>query len=1133
MAKMEFFNLGGEDTKSDNNNYFDTRSNHDNDSASLSPQAILARNSTSEMTSGPVVTGSHISMSPQQMFTPMSGSNIAANPVVNTNASSPAMGAATPQQILMFNSNNSQQSFSNQPSPIVQASNDPTRVPSTQDNKGYADRAAMIASLQAKQQQQQQQQLQPQQEQQQQQLPQQAQSQQQPQPQPQMQQQQAFNYRGGSILQNLSPEFQKKISIELNNKQYELFMKSLIENCKRRNMPLQSIPEIRGKKVNLFILFMLVQRLGGGEEVTRSQRWDLLSQKLQIQDSQQLAAVYYKFVLPYEKYLASPEGLKESQAKKIFFQQFFQELVRKIQASSKPDNNAFTQSQASTPISVATPTNMTTFKQQPMQQMQQMPQPMQQKVNIAPKPKKPRKPRQKKKTKKELEMERKQQEDMLRKQQQVILEQQQKQRLLVEQQLQRQKEMIRQQYQRELSKLPKVYKRGFSRNYKPIKRQMQLTNGYDVNYLSQIGEKIEANKPIFLFPPELGSVNLHALTMSLQSGDLGEVNTALNTLLVTSSDSVLKVPLDKYPDTLDTICILGTKLLRNLFVRSLPQNCEAISSNRNDALSSDKVDAQDLTKQSNITGLARAEFSDTKSNYCDEYDVEAFLNDRSTSYSRMDELMDNIFDRYCADADGECGNTAVIVVDSLTGEELRQSITSTASPAQTSKAETDERIHKIENEQKQEKAASKVVNWDILPEPLPKFSNQWLSNLCVPSYLQSLKCINDEVNTLFTKVNTRGAEDKDIAITDQLSTISMILRNVSFSERNSKLMARNTFLKRFYLDLLWMLFMNHDVFVFHRKALNFKKDILITLTNISHAYEIASELECFLILMLVLSFGQPRKSVPELDSHVLSFVERPLSRGQYGGFSADVFAKLLSLDHPNRQLFKDVLLLFPKQDNHDKKDDKSFQTEAVYHLVEAYCEGDRFKLLNDTVSFLLSLIPFTQIDKAPNLIEEMAPVISQSLTCLITLVSFLDTNEPAIGDSELENIPLKWLTAEENIGSSLRRLHDALSNIGVRADKNLLHLRRLFVSISSKAVEATCILIEKSLDLAAKSEGSMFGVCKTLAAIPGLLPSGSYDCRFITDTTVDPEVSKQSERLYRVRNRVLSQLAPTNVPYTS
>lgn len=873
-------------------------------------------------------------------------------------------------------------------------------------------------------------------------------------------------------------------------------------------MPLQSIPEINGKKVNLFILFMLVQRLGGGEQVSRNQQWDLLSQKLQIQASQQLAAVYYKVVLPYEKYLASPEGLKESQAKKIFFQQFFQELIRKIQANPKADNNASVSSQASTPNSVATPTYGNTLQQQTGPQGQQ------QRANMVAKPKKPRKPRQKKKTKKELELERKQQEDFLRKQQHALLEQQQRQKLLMEQQLQRQKEMIKQQYEEELAKLPKVYKKVSARNYKSVERPIQLTNGYDINYLSQIGEKIDANKPIFLFPPELGVINLHALTMSLQSNDLSEINTALNTLLVTSADSMLKVPLEKYPDLLDAICILGINLLTDLMTL---KPIESHLFNLNEPSPFSKSDTTHFNGRPDSNMENQGDKRYLRSQYCDEYDVETYLSNSEVSYSTTDQRMSKILDSYVrglAAGSDQADMNYSITVDSLTGEDLQQSTTSLITPAQS--PEREEPVVDGENY-----VSRNTHSWEILPQPISSLPGQSLENLYVPSYLESLKDVNREINTPFTKVNTRGAEDENVLITDQLSTISMILRNISFSEKNSKLMARNAFLKRFFSALLWAIFLNHQKLAFKRKALNYKKDTLVTMTNISHAYETDNGLDCFLFLMLMLSFGETRKPSSSPGSSVLTYTEIPLNVGHYSGFSVDIFAKLLSLNHPKRRFFKDVLLL---SSANKKNNGQPENNEVISRLIEIYCGENKLRLFNDTVSFLLSVIPFTQIKAAPTLVEEVAPVISQSLTCLLTLVTYLDGNNNSFHDAAFKRLPYNWLTSEENIGSSLRMLSDVLLNVSIHTDKNLLHLKRLFTSISSKAIELTRLLIEKSLDLAPNSEAERIVICESLASIPGLLPSESQVFPILTSPATDPEVSKQSKLLLLARNRVFYQM---------
>lgn len=870
-------------------------------------------------------------------------------------------------------------------------------------------------------------------------------------------------------------------------------MKSLIENCKRRNTPFQSIPQVNGRK--LFLLYMLVQRLGGYEQITRNQQWDLLAQKLQVPDSQQLAAVYYKIILPYERYLASSEGQRESQAKKIFFQQFFQELLKKIQPHM---NNQQQQAQMSTPSSSGTPVMTQTTKQQ------------QKASSSVQKPKKPRKPRQKKKTKKELEQERKQQEEFLKKQQQALLEQQQQQKLLMEQQILRQKEMIKQKYQEELSKLPKVYKRTFARNYRPLSRPIQLVNGYDINYISQIGEKVDANKPIFLFPPELGSINLHALNMSLQSSNLGEVNTALNTLLVTSADSMLKITLDKYPDLLDSICVLAVNLLNNLCTQNT-QN----------------------TNSSQIKNIY--DFSKCEDSYCSEYDVKSYLSKPNTPYSRSDDLMDQIFKTYTEkkksidnEKNAEAGseNTVSILVDSLTGADLQQVPISLITPAPTPlEMNYDMNLQEEHSNMDRFPGLETIFkNWDFLPPPIRSLSGQSAPNLFVPSYLESLRNVTDEINTPFTKVNTRGAEDKSILITDQVSTISMILRNVSFSEKNSKLMAKNPFLKRYVSDLTWVIFLNHEKLALNRKAFNLKKDLIITLTNISHAYEAMSRVDCFLILMLMLSFGEPKK-YPEQQSEKITYPEFLLSLGSYHGFCVDVLAKLMSLNYPNRQFFMDVFMLPLIVDTKDHVEGSNEDIETVSRLLGLYGKGDKYKFQNDIFSFLVSVIPFMQVNALPNLIEDVAPVVSQSLTCLLTMVRFLDAKNSVVSDARnLKNMPLIWLTSTENLGYNLKRLAEVIASITINPDKNSLHMKKMLISIRCKCLELTRLLIQKSLDLPSDSIEEKKIVCKKLASIPGLLSSESQCFAVLTNPTTDPDVSRQTELLYEVRNEVLACL---------
>ena len=164
-----------------------------------------------------------------------------------------------------------------------------------------------------------------------------------------------------------------------------------------------------------------------------------------------------------------------------------------------------------------------------------------------------------------------------------------------------------------MARLPKIYKRTLVRNYTPMKVPVELTCGYDITQIASIGEKINQSKPVFMFEPELGVVNMHALSMSIQSRNLAEVTTALNTLLVAVSSSNVKIPIDKYPELFNTLCHFGIEVMNSLF-----ENWD-----------------DPMAIRSNLLNFSK--------NYCDEYDVPSYLQSRTTSYSNFDNSLDKIF----------------------------------------------------------------------------------------------------------------------------------------------------------------------------------------------------------------------------------------------------------------------------------------------------------------------------------------------------------------------------------------------------------------------------------------------------------------------------------------------------------
>ncbi|GMF07679.1 unnamed protein product [Ambrosiozyma monospora] len=83
----------------------------------------------------------------------------------------------------------------------------------------------------------------------------------------------------------------------------------------------------------------------------------------------------------------------------------------------------------------------------------------------------------------------------------------------------------------------------FIRNYVPHQRLVDKVNGFDLKVLNTYGEQLDHLKPVFLYFPELGRIDINALSMSLASNIDAEINVALNVLLIVTSDPSVAIPL--------------------------------------------------------------------------------------------------------------------------------------------------------------------------------------------------------------------------------------------------------------------------------------------------------------------------------------------------------------------------------------------------------------------------------------------------------------------------------------------------------------------------------------------------------------------------------------------------------------
>ncbi|AAS53826.1 AFR455Wp [Eremothecium gossypii ATCC 10895] len=895
------------------------------------------------------------------------------------------------------------------------------------------------------------------------------------------------------LLQNLDPSIQKRVSQDLNSKQYELFVKSFMEHCKRCNIPFNPNPEIGGTRVNLFILYMLVQRMGGADNITRLQQWRGLAEKLQVyaeNGDEELSKYYYATLTSYEKYLMTPDGIKETQSKRLLLQQCLQDTLRVLQQErlnkQAQQSPAVQQVQPPQPPPTHQPHQSQNPGRAPFTGQPQIQRPLQltpivqqmipphhpsqlQSLSDAQRAKqlKPRKPRVKKKSKKEQEEEKRQQESMQRMREIQLEKQRREQKIMLEEQLREQQELLRRRKEEQMRKLPKVYKRSFARSYVPIRRPIESQNGYDIKALAQLGEKIDAVKPIFLFAPELGTINLHAITMSLQSENNCEINTALNTLLVTSADNILKVPLRDTPELLDTLCILACEKLHKLY-------------------------KGDFHRKVTQDGVQK------------EYVVDDLLLKAQESLNPIDQTMDQILQIYRKQYD-EGEKNVTVKVDSLTGIDISQfPITPTESPLDVGPDEEDLTPVKFE--------PPKLKRWSYIIEPMRLQGMRKDDELSVVPYVAALRMVKDEVDTLFTKCHKRGSEDPQVLLVDQIATISMIIRNLSFDDSNATIMANNIYVNRYIFELLWVLFTQMKKFVLHRKVLNLKKDTIIILSNLSHLLKLDNVIDGCLLLFLVLSFVEPSPS--KGDGCGLPYASYVAKVEKYRCYGVDVISKIMSLGYPNRTYISSILL--------SRFEEETTEAKVCTQLLRRYNGQHKCKLFNDIFSMVASTIPLKHLNQMPNLVEESVAVILQALTASIALLKFINPTEEFPFTER--NLPYMWLTAEDGFGPSIRRLGEALSSMGSQ-NPNLKHLRPIFNLIGPKCVELVRLLVEKSMQIASfePTQEKRLEVAKGIMSIANLFPTEATAITIMMNPASDSGMAFEMGRLYHLKKEILSK----------
>lgn len=760
--------------------------------------------------------------------------------------------------------------------------------------------------------------------------------------------------------------------------QHELFQMTLSDFMNRRGTPITQTPVINNKRINLFVLDILGRRIGGPQNVlkhiqmlsqpsTQITEWSSICQKLGLfegidaqnnvnarqQIEKQLGSCYLQYILPYEQYCLTEEGQKDINSRRLQFQrQLLMRLQQQQQRPPQAQQQDGKQQQQQQQQTQQAHTPQFEHQQRAQQQWQQQQQDMrlaqaqnslqaQQQTkgqlpkarmlqvgdNISnaaqaqtqfrspsipsqsphhgmiPTPNMANMPSpsasvvnsQRKLSQQSTSNNTPQSNIQSPHMQQIHPSRsnsvQRRQSSIVGHALSQKPETplptVAQEQNGHSQEKPNTVKK-----YVPIKKESNLYGDWILKSISDLGDEIELTKPVYLFAPELGSLNIHALVMSLKNytrNNPGEASSALNTLLVTTTDPNFAFNLNDAPELLDALVGLGLKILDQIT-----------------APNETSLDYVDIQKPSNNN-------------------------------------IDSIFSKF-VNKDGMNGEDIVYVVDSLTGEVIEDEDSDIDIDDVFSPKPIQERDEECEDGSTEFKQCS------------------------LPDFMTALQNFKSENKYHFSKAQTKGALNDLIFLVDNLITITMTLRNLSFTEQSSRCMSNNLSFKKLLFRIVKEVATKPEVFVLQRKKLCLLKDCLLMLDRNAHYLEIDSLEEAFFTFLLVSSFG-PALSQNENDSEQrFKIPSAPFEIYSYLPFGIDVFTKLFVREPKNRAYFQAVLSgtlnVSAIHLNSGNVVVKPEDHQQVKRLLNTHLKSDESGarsgiLLTRAFKLLMSAIPFT------------------------------------------------------------------------------------------------------------------------------------------------------------------------------
>ena len=222
---------------------------------------------------------------------------------------------------------------------------------------------------------------------------------------------------------------------------------------------------------------------------------------------------------------------------------------------------------------------------------------------------------------------------------------------------------------------------------------------------------------------------------------------------------------------------------------------------------------------------------------------------------------------------------------------------------------------------------------------------------------------------------------------DRLICVTTIIRNLSFFEANHAYLADSIVVK-FLSTVVRYLGTRNMLLRTYRNTLDFMKDIVIYLSNLSHTIDLPGKEEALCMIHFLLSFApSPPPTNPGQDE--VMFTPYNPSLHQYLPPAVDSLAKLLARDDPNRTFYK---LIFAAD----------------------VSSTPPYDLLSRTFALAIAPVPEHGRENVIPIVEARKPYLAQGLLAAEVLVSLIPGSDTKLARS--------WLSSLDDFSLSLLRI---------------------------------------------------------------------------------------------------------------